>query len=156
MRRYFDYAFGDLEELTLTPDIYENARKKLEEDYNDNRTLAQEKLAAQRKELAKIDSQSQTINRHLISGTIKPDAYTEMRDSLSFQKAEVESRIAELEQAEEVFVDFACESLKLITDFKIKYLRAGAIGETLPCVTYLHRLPDILDINRIVPAKHRS
>ncbi|MCX6567038.1 MAG: recombinase family protein [Candidatus Aminicenantes bacterium] len=120
--RYFGYAFGDLEELTLTPDIYEKARKKLEEDYNDNRTLAQEELAAQRKELAKIDSQSQTLNRHLISGTIQPDAYSEMRDSLSSQKADVESRIAELEQAEEVFVDFACESLKLITDFKIKYL----------------------------------
>gem|GEM_PF-6081367 len=123
--RYFNYAFGDLEELTLTPDIYENARKKLEEDYNDNRNITQEELIAQRKELVKIDSQSQALNHHLISGAIKPDAYTEMREALSKRKIEVETRISELERADEVFVDFACESLKLLSDFKIKYLHGN-------------------------------
>jgi DNA invertase Pin-like site-specific DNA recombinase len=119
---YFDYMLGWLEELNITPEIYENARKVLEADYNENRAQAQEELEAQRKELVQIYSQSKTLNSHLLSGAIQPDAYTEVRGTLSARKVEVTARLAELEGAEENFVDFAVESLKLVNDFKISYL----------------------------------
>ena len=123
--RYFDVAFGHLEELTVTPDVYEHARKKLEEDYQDGRAQAAEEMTALHKELAQVESQSRTLNGHLLSGAIQPAAYTEMRDALIARKVEVAARLAELERAEESFVDFAVESLKLVTDFKIKYLRGN-------------------------------
>lgn len=123
--RYFDYALGWLEELTFTPDVYEHARKKLEEDYQDGRAQAAEELTALRKELTQVESQSKTLNGHLLSGAIQPTAYTEMRDALGARKVEVAARIAELEGTEENFIDFACESLKLVNDFKINYLHGS-------------------------------
>ena len=123
--RYFDFAFGHLEELTFTPDIYEHARKKLEADYQDGRVQAAEELTALRKELTQVESQSKTLNGHLLSGAIQPAAYTEMRDALSARKVEVTARLAELEGAEENFVDFAVESLKLVNDFNINYLHGN-------------------------------
>jgi site-specific DNA recombinase len=122
---YFDFALGHLEELTLTPDVYEHARKKLEADYQDQRATAVEELAAQRKKLVRIESQSQTINHHLMCGAIKPDAYSEMRDALVARKADVTARLAELERAEENFIDIAVESLKLVNDFRISYLHGN-------------------------------
>lgn len=43
------------------------------------------------------------------------------------RKVEVTARLAELEGAEENFVDLAVESLKLVTDFKVCYLHGNPI-----------------------------
>src|SRR4030042_4224738 len=57
---------------------------------------------------------------------IRPDEFREMKDSLNLRKQEVETRISDLQRERENYVDFACDTLKLITDFKIKYLQGNA------------------------------
>ena len=101
--RYFDTALGWLEDLDITPEVYENARKVLEAEYLENRAATAEELEATQAELKKIDTQFQTLNHHLLSGVIKPDAFGEMRDHLSMRKAEFMTRISELETADREF-----------------------------------------------------
>jgi site-specific DNA recombinase len=123
--RYFSLAFGHFQELTMTPDIYDHARRKLEEDYQSSQASSREELDGQRRELANIEARGRVLNEHLLSGAVQPDAYQELRDGLAQRRAECEARIAELEAAEENFVDFACQSLKLVSDFKISYLQGN-------------------------------
>ena len=60
--RYFDWAFSALEELTITPDIYEKARKKLDEDYRVILEQSQGELLALTKERSQLEAKGNTLN----------------------------------------------------------------------------------------------
>ena len=125
---FFDTTLGWLEELNITEEVYEKLRKILEAEYNDNRALARQELDAQRKELDEIQSKLDKLDGLLLmKDSIQPSDYNRMKDKHNLEKTEVQARIIELEREEENFIDFACESLKLVSDFRIKYLQVNPI-----------------------------